>query len=158
MSEHLSKEPKHPDYATRNVEYFLGHPSDAEDREEYERRGPVPTNNLNLYIVDDPDPEFAPGIPNPHDYRQRSFGPIIETLRQEHSELWDEARDAIQLSNALLREYGRLLSEGKKDEAAGLSVATDEAVWTRREACDRIFRIIAPQMQAAGIDPLEICI
>jgi hypothetical protein len=159
MSERMPKESPYPSYGTRNMDYFLGHPADADEREAYERRGLIPTNNLNLYIVDEPNPEFAPGIPNPHDYRQRSFGPIIEALRQTYPELWEKAVGAIRQAQVRLEEYSALLTEGrKKEEEAELAATAEEAVWERRKACDEIFRIIAPQMEAAGLDPMEICI
>lgn len=156
MSERIPREPAYPDFGKRILDAF--YPDHDEQRKAFEDRGLIPTNNLNLYIKDDPKPELDLGFPNIHDYRQRSFGFAIEELKNEHPDLWERAKVAIAESGRLRSKYSDLLWEQKREEAKAMEEALDSAIWAARQACDEIFRIIAPKLEAVGIDPLEICV
>ena len=156
----MDKEPGisgYPAFGVRNFERLYGNPQDAALRAEYVRRGIIPTNNLFLYIVDEPKPELAPGIRNTFDYRQRPFGTVISQLRDNSPNLWEQAKKVAAESTRRTTEFSDLLFEGRADEAMLLRAGVDEAYWAKAEVFDTVFRIIAPQLEALGIDPVEVC-
>jgi len=145
----------YPDYGIRNLDYFFGREADSKTRAEYLRRGLIPTNNLSVYFVDEPLAELAPGIPNTYDYRQKPFGATIQNFKQAHPDLWEAAKASAQETTSAMRQHTKALLE--HTDATDLQMAADQASWNKAEIYDRVFRIIAPQLQAAGIDPLEVC-
>lgn len=147
----------YPEYGWKILDRLYAHPQDAELRAGYIQRGLIPTNNLSQYFVDDPKPELAPGIRNPFDYRQKPFGPIITRFRETYPDLWAHARETAAESERRVSTYSDLLFAGERDKAMTLYADLEEAYWTRAKAYDQVIRIIAPQLEAAGIDPVEVC-
>jgi len=156
--ETISNIPDEERWFATNINYFYGHAADAETRIEYFRRNIIPTNNLSLYIEDDPEPEMAPGIANPFDYRQRPFGPAIVQLRQTHPELWGQAKAAIAQRHEVFDRFTSLLHSNQRSQALALQAEAEAAHWQQAEVLDRVFRIVAPQVEALGVDPLQLCV
>lgn len=151
------------DWRTANLDYFLSRPEDMPLRDAYMQRGLIPTNNLGLYIVDNPSPEYAPGtgIPNPYDYRQLPFGPMIKRLQAEQPELWQAAKRAGHQSSELAQQYWAIITEAQRtagEEAEALGVKSDEAMWAKEEAYNQVIETLAPWLEEAGIRPLDLCI
>jgi hypothetical protein len=147
-----------PAYAARNYDYFLSQQGRVDERAEFIRRGLVPTNNLRQYFDDSQPLELTPGHPWPLNRHNQPFGPIIDELRAEQPELWERAASIYQTTSQLSKQYRDLLWGGKRDEADQVAAAFDDQVWLDREIFSEIFLIIAPRMEAKGIDPLSACI
>lgn len=154
---------KIPDYAKDNFDYFLGTSNDSAEYDKYKRLDIIPTNNLCLYMVNDPKPELIPGYPNPDDYRQKRFGFIIEGFKEEYPELWAVACNAMakycELKN---KNMDLMFIKDKSDvviqKISDNKVLLDELFLAREKACSDVFKIIAPQMKAHNQDPADICI
>lgn len=157
MSERVGSSPNYPDYGMRSLDYFYGGQERHDQRKAYEERGLIPTNNLSLYIVDEPEADIGPGIPNHIDYRQRPFGVVIEQLRLSQPELWEEAKRTAAEHTAIMTAFSDLLRTGQKDVARQLEVMADEAYWAKGAVYDKVIRAIAPALEAEGIDPLDVC-
>jgi len=157
----MDKYPSHfsdyPEYGQQIFDRLYAHPQDAKLRDEYIQRSLIPTNNLSQYFVDNPKPELAPGIQNPFDYRQKPFGPIITEFRETYPDLWARAIETAAESERRVSTYSDLLFAGEQDKAMTLYADLEEAYWIRAEVYDQVIRIIAPQLEAAGIDPIEVC-
>lgn len=142
-----------PEYGIRNLDYFY---ANGPKRQEFIDRGLIPTNNLSLYIVDEPVAERVTGIPNTHDYRQRPFGPVILALREQFPELWDQAQATARINSDVLQAFAdKLFAGGGKDP--GLYELADITYWHNAQVYDRIFRLIAPRLIELGIDTLDVC-
>lgn len=148
-----------PTYEQRLFDYFMGRSEDAEKRAEYIRRGLIPTNNLSLLIVDEPEAELAPGIPNPSDYRQQSYGHLVIALRENQPELWARAKEVAANTEAVQREYwDTMVSQGAESaEARELAAQVEGVGWTKAEVYTEVMHILGPQMEVEGLDPLDIC-
>ncbi len=153
--------PQIPGYAQRILDHFMGRPEDAEMRAEYIRRGLVPTNNLSLLIVDDPASEIAPGtgIANPFDYRQKPYGHIIDALRTGQPDLWEHAQEVAAESARISELYWQTASDQglESPETAGIAAQFEAAGWIKAEVYTQVMHILGPQMEAEGLDPLELC-
>lgn len=154
--------PKKPTYEQRAYDYYLGRPDQAEKRAEYISRGLVPTNNLSLLIVDEPRAEIAPGtgIPNPYDYTQQPYGPMIEALKNDHPELWEQAKEATAKCTELLDLHWDTISKDNdttSEAAKEIASQCEIAGWHKAEVYTQVIHILGPQLDAAGIDITEIC-
>jgi hypothetical protein len=154
--------PTSASYDQRLFEHYMGRPEDTEKRAEYVRRGLIPTNNLNLLIVDEPAAELAPGagIPNPHDYRQKPYGHILEDLKTNQPEVWEQAKEVSAQSRALMSSYWDTISgdhDTKSVEAKEIAAQCEATGWAEAEVYTCVMQILAPQLEAEGFDPLEIC-
>lgn len=158
MSEQL---PQKPPYEQRLFDYFLSRPQDAERRAAYISRGLIPTNNLSLYIVDDPNAEIIPGsgVSNPWNWRQKSFGHLIEALKTDQPELWERAKEVTATSGALIKKYWEVASTNglENSEVVALQLQCNTAQWEHATVYTRIIEILGPQLDAEGIDPIELC-
>lgn len=158
MSEQLRQS---PNYTDTLFDYYLSKPEDRTRREEYERRGLIPTNNLSLLIVDDPPEELVPGsgIANPFNWRARPYGHLIASLKANHPELWRDAQTKNAARVAIVNDYWRVLHiEGLESEAASqLERAGSQAAWDEAETFTKIIKILGPQLDAMGISPVEVC-
>lgn len=153
---------KIPDYAKDNFDYFLGTSNDSAEYDKYKRLDIIPTNNLCLYMVDNPAAELAPGYPNPDDYRQKKFGFVIEGFKEEYPELWAKACGVMaaycELKN---KNLDLMFIKDKTDviiqKMSDNEILLDELFLAKAEVCSDVFKIIAPQMKAYDIDPISIC-
>ena len=154
---------QYSDYRSRVHDYFFSHVNSEEECKYYESRDLTFTNNLHLWFVDDPEHEIASGFPNPYDYRQRPFGPVLDAFRREHPDLWREVQQVMQTKRLDLAIYAKLLTQEnitpeileeyeqkQKDYSANLR---EQAAITK----SRAFDILAPQLLDVGIDPLDLC-
>lgn len=151
------------DYRSRVHDYFFSHANSGEEREYYESRDLTFTNNLHLWFIDEPEQEVVPGFPNPYDYRQRSFGSILDEFRTERPELWREVQETMQTKRLDLAIYADLLMQ---QDITPESLETyeqkqrDYSANLREQAAvakSRAFDILAPRLLGAGIDPLDLC-
>lgn len=158
MSEQLSQETP---YKHRLFDYFMSRPQDAERREEYVSRGLIPTNNLSLYIVDEPNVEMIPGsgVNNPWNWRQKSFGHLIEALKTDQPELWQQAKEVSATVSELVTKYFEVASANgiESSEARALALQSQVAQWEYATVYTRVIEILGPQLDAEGIDPIELC-
>ena len=147
------------DWQTSLLDRFLSNPNDSNDRQEYIRRGLIPTNNLSLYIVDDPPSVLVPGtdIKNHFDYRQQPFGPMIERLHHEYPELWEQAKLVAQERSDMMSQYWNALATGEGLAAATMKPNVEEAIWRQAEVYTEVITVLAPWLLEAGIDPLDVC-
>jgi|GEM_PF-1240005 len=155
--------PLDTDYRRRVHDYFFSDPESQDKRNYYEHRGLTFTNNLHLWFQDDPEPELLSGVKNPHDYHQRNFGPVLEKFREEHGDLWREVQQAVAIRKGAITGYAELFKEGKpnRDEfEAFLSAQGDRSRELEQyadEVKSRAFAVLAPELIAAGIDPVDVC-
>lgn len=154
--------PSTPSYAERLFDHFMGRPEDTEKRAEYMRRGLIPTNNLCLLIVDEPAAEMVPGtgIPNPHDYRQKPYGHILEALKTDQPEVWEQAKEVTAQRTARMSSYwGALFRDryAENPETQEIAAQCEAIEWDEAEVYTCVIQILAPQLEAEGFDPLEIC-
>jgi hypothetical protein len=156
----MSEKPARRPIRQENMDYFYSSPAAAEQRQRFIDRGITPTNNFGLYFVDKPAREIAPGtdIPNPHDYNQRPFGPAINWLRTTHPDLWEAGKAAIADNNEHMRRFTDLLFKGEREAAEAMHDEVDASFWRRAELMDQAFHLILPELEAAGVDPLDVCI
>lgn len=157
MLETEKTEPDLPDYGMRILDYFYKEgSSDQKNRDDYLKRGLIPTNNLSLYIVDEPKTEIGPGIRNPFDYHQKPFGVIIENFKSSNPELWNDAKTTKENYNEAIQNYVTLLQSGKPISPDVKSDA-EMLLLRKSEVYDKVIRIIGPQLLAISIDPLDLC-
>ena len=154
MSERLNNL---PGYAVRNFDYFLGRPDQADKRAEMMARGLIPINNLGLFFTEQ-DPELAPGIRNPMCRANQPFGHLIDRLCEGQPELWQRAVEAEQASVDASNALWRTLEAGDPNARATVMEAAKATHWHRTEVLNEVFRILAPQMEAEGLDPLSACL
>lgn len=145
-----------PAYGMDILNTFYGGPADADKRAEYLKRGIIPTNNFARYVINDPE-NMPTNAPDSHNYLHKPFGPALEDFRQTHPELWEQARKTSLVSRELMVTFTELLGDGERERAMAMRTDVDEAHWAMEEACDAAFRILAPQLEAQGIDPLDVC-
>ena len=143
-------------YRSRANGRFLPIETDA-IREEYKRRGLTHTNNLKLYLTENPKPEAMPGYPDAYDYRHRIFGHIIETFRIDYPDIWGKVQESFVVKNAAEREYLHMQMYGyfQADEYGEFA---EECGWTFIQATSEAYDVLAPMLEAADFDPLEVCI
>lgn len=152
----------YPDYAQRNFEYFLGREDSRGKRAEYASRGLIPTNNLSLWIVDNPSPFLVAGldIPNPQDYRQKPFAHIFEALKTDHHELWQRAIETARINHDNVKQFTDLIfstRDAETEKALALGAKCEVSYWAQAEVYTELFNILAPQMIAEGHNPLDVC-
>jgi len=151
--------PRYYPVRQENLDAFYRSPGLAEKRQEFIDRGITPTNNLSLYFKDQPAREIMAGtdIPNPFDYNRFSFGPAICWLRDTHSDVWEEGKEVIAYNVEKLGRYADLMFSGKREEADAMREEVDEAFWRQAEVMSRAFNLMLPELEAAGVDPLDVC-
>ena len=145
-------------FGQANFDYFYGRPENSERRQEYLDRGLIPTNNLCLYFFESSQKDLAPGIPNHYNYHNRPFGQILQTFRDNNPELWEEARQAAEVSSAAMKEFSDHLFARESELAEEKRPRVVELSWVEAEVFNRVFDIIAPELAAAGINPLDVCV
>lgn len=79
------------------------------------------------------------------------------SLRDEHPEVWQRARDSFWAGQQAVGRYADLLYAGQKEEAEALKPEADRLYWDGAAACSEAYAILAPKLLAAGFDPVEIC-
>jgi len=146
-----------PDYGMKILDHFYPEGTRQEERDYYLSSGLIPTNNLSMYIVDEPKAEWAPGVKNPFDYRWKTFGGVIEKLKTSNPELWEEAKKINEESDVSGQNFIKLLDSKKPIDPEVFS-AGDRLQLRKSEIYNKVIRIIAPQLLEQGIDPLDVCI
>ena len=152
MFEKMSRSPRQ-----ENLDYFCGRPQDADRRQSFIDRGITPTNNLNGYFVVEPGTLVCGDFPHPLDYSRKPFGPVLQAFREQFPDLWEEGRQASAASGDLMRQLWDLYQSGDRDAAKAIEPQADEAYWRQAEVMDRAFQLLVPELEAAGIDPLDVC-
>lgn len=143
------------EYHNKTYEYFLYSDPRAEELAEYKSEGLAYTNNLHLYFVDEPDEWLIEGkVRNPHDWRQRPFGPIIRYFRDNYPELWEEVKQSAANYRKAHQEWLLLKQQGQ--DLTAIEVRLDALEYLERDAKSRAFDILAPMLEACDIDPLDI--
>ena len=139
--------------------HYFRHPGNEKpDKEQqYRERGLVFTNNFRLIFCTSTLEEILPGTPNPYDYRYLPYGAVVEKFREENPDLWERARIAGEHATAAMTAYTGPLFEGREQEAEAMLPAAEQAAWDENEVLTEAFKIIAPQLETAGIDPITIC-
>jgi hypothetical protein len=141
------------------LDHFCGRSDEVEKKQEFMARGLTPTNNLSLYFSKLGDrPELAPGISNHHYYLDRPFGQIFQSFRDANPDLWLQARALNEERSALGTRYWNHLQANETEQAKALEPVFDQAGWEEDAVFSAIFEVLAPQLEEAGIDPLDVCV
>jgi hypothetical protein len=142
-------------HAHVNNHFFSGAP---EERQGYDSRGLVNTNNLPLFFMDEPFTQTTPGFPNLYDYNQREFKDIFIQLKNDRPDLWEQGVHAqTERTTSLDDQMDALFSSPGSDPAAVIALLA-KADWERKALFTEIFDSLVPMLVQDGIDPLAICI
>lgn len=151
-----------PDYVRANFEHFYHRPNDRQKGLLFIRLGITPTNNLHRYF-DETQGEFLPDAPTVPNWQHRNshpFGHIIDRLRVEQPDLWARALKSERDYKTAYSEHKEARSSNEHTDHIPLvtAKALEAATWHNRAVMSEVFSIIAPQMQAEGIDPVTACV
>lgn len=138
------------------LDYFFGSPQKAEERARYERTGIIPTNNLYLYFLAQPEGEDA-NQPRAYDYRQRPFSEVFESLKADDPGLWNMASQVAAASQQISEHLLQLLRDGKRDEARAYQATVDTASEVRAAVFSYVIERLAPGLLASGYEPINVC-
>ncbi|HSX33011.1 MAG TPA: hypothetical protein VLF91_01595 [Candidatus Saccharimonadales bacterium] len=147
-----------PQWQQDLFDYYLGRDDQADQRAEFEANGWLPTNNLSLYIVDEPKEELVAGtgIPNRCNYNARPFGHIVRRLRDERRDLWEAAKSTAAVKIERMDAYIKAL-QGKDPVAAELAAQVDTAQAEKNQAYTDLMLVLGPWLVEEGFSPLELC-
>lgn len=125
--------------------------NDDSERQEYQTRGLLPTNNLSVYFLAESEKEWGPDFPSPHDYRHKPFAVPMQMFRDDHPDMWQEARDATEAA-------ARAFTVWSQNRTPELEAAATEAKWHKAEVMTRVFINLEPELKKEGINPVSVCV
>lgn len=138
------------------LDYFFSDPRKADERARYEATGIIPTNNLYLYFLDQPDDrDESPA--RAYDYKLRPFGEVFEAFKENDPALWKLANQVASSSRQLTEEQLRLLHEGSIAEARAYQAAITVGEGVRAAVFSYVLERLAPDLQARGFKPIDVC-
>jgi hypothetical protein len=121
----------------------------------------VRTNNLRLYITDDPVRAITKGYPDLASPVQKRAGEIIRDLKDRDPELWQRATSAAIVNNEQAQYENDKLDALLGNTSINIQEALDSVkplLLQRETVLTEVFDALVPYLAADNIDPITICI